>query len=88
LVLQRSQITDHHNELIRKSRSVMSPLTLELERTPDILSQVAAARKEGTLVVGFAAESENLLQNAQLKLLTKNLDAIVCKRHHPKRRWI
>ena len=52
-------------------------LTLELERTPDILSQVAATRKEGTLVVGFAAELENLLQNAQLKLQTKNLDAIV-----------
>jgi len=51
--------------------------TLELERTPDILSQVAATRKEGTLVVGFAAESENLLQNAQLKLQSKNLDAIV-----------
>jgi len=51
--------------------------TLELERTPDILSQVAGKRKEGTLVVGFAAESENLLQNAQLKLQSKNLDAIV-----------
>jgi len=51
--------------------------TLELERTPDILSQVAGKRKEGTLVVGFAAESENLLQNAQLKLQRKNLDAIV-----------
>jgi len=52
-------------------------LTLELERTPDILSQVTATLKPGTLVVGFAAESENLLQNAQLKLQTKNLDAIV-----------
>jgi phosphopantothenoylcysteine decarboxylase/phosphopantothenate--cysteine ligase len=52
-------------------------LTLELERTPDILSQVTATRKPGTLVVGFAAESENLLQNAQLKLQIKNLDAIV-----------
>jgi len=52
-------------------------LTIELERTPDILSQVTATLKPGTLVVGFAAESENLIQNAQLKLQTKNLDAIV-----------
>ena len=61
----------------QKIKKLNEGLTLELERTPDILSQVAATRKEGTLVVGFAAESENLLQNAQLKLQTKNLDAIV-----------
>jgi phosphopantothenoylcysteine decarboxylase/phosphopantothenate--cysteine ligase len=62
------------DQKIKKSNE---SFTLELERTPDILSQVAATRKEGTLVVGFAAESENLLQNAQLKLQKKNLDAIV-----------
>jgi phosphopantothenoylcysteine decarboxylase/phosphopantothenate--cysteine ligase len=61
----------------QKIKKLKESFTLELERTPDILSNVAAARKEGTIVVGFAAESENLLQNARLKLQTKNLDAIV-----------
>jgi phosphopantothenoylcysteine decarboxylase/phosphopantothenate--cysteine ligase len=48
-------------------------LTLELERTPDILSEV-----EGDFIkVGFAAESENLVENAKQKLRQKKLDLIV-----------
>lgn len=52
-------------------------LTLTLERTPDVLSQVAASRANGMLVVGFAAETENVLDNAKAKLHGKKLDAIV-----------
>jgi len=61
-------------EKIKKSEET---LTLTLERTPDVLSQVAAARSNGMLVVGFAAETENVLDNAIDKLKRKNLDAIV-----------
>lgn len=52
-------------------------ITLMLERTPDVLSQVAASRTDGMLVVGFAAETENVLDNAKEKLRSKRLDAIV-----------
>jgi phosphopantothenoylcysteine decarboxylase/phosphopantothenate--cysteine ligase len=52
-------------------------ITLTLERTPDVLSQVAASRANGTLVVGFAAETENVIANATEKLQRKKLDAIV-----------
>jgi phosphopantothenoylcysteine decarboxylase / phosphopantothenate---cysteine ligase len=54
-------------------------LTLELERTRDILAAVAEARTGGMpgLVVGFAAETENLLDNAQAKLTRKKLDLLV-----------
>jgi phosphopantothenoylcysteine decarboxylase/phosphopantothenate--cysteine ligase len=52
-------------------------LSLELERTPDILREVANAKQPGLLVIGFAAETENVLRNAREKLNTKNLDAIV-----------
>jgi len=48
-------------------------LTLELERTPDILGEV----KGDFIRVGFAAESENLVENATRKLRRKNLDLIV-----------
>ncbi|MBA7504049.1 Coenzyme A biosynthesis bifunctional protein CoaBC [subsurface metagenome] len=48
-------------------------LTLELERTPDILSEI----KGDFIRVGFAAESENLVENATQKLRRKNLDLIV-----------
>jgi phosphopantothenoylcysteine decarboxylase/phosphopantothenate--cysteine ligase len=52
------------------------PMTLELEATPDILKEISA-RKTGQMVIGFAAETENVLENARQKLVTKNLDAIV-----------
>jgi phosphopantothenoylcysteine decarboxylase / phosphopantothenate---cysteine ligase len=52
------------------------PMTLELEPTPDILKDISL--KRGTQVlVGFAAETENVLENARQKLVSKNLDAIV-----------
>ncbi len=55
-------------------------LVIRLTRTPDILSSVAVRRaKSGhpRLVVGFAAESERLVENARAKLAAKNLDLIV-----------
>jgi phosphopantothenoylcysteine decarboxylase/phosphopantothenate--cysteine ligase len=62
------------DQKIKKSND---SITLTLERTPDVLSEVAAARTNGMLVIGFAAETENLLDNAREKLRSKNLDAIV-----------
>lgn len=50
---------------------------LELEATEDILAEVAASRRPGTLVVGFAAETENVLANARAKLERKGVDAMV-----------
>jgi phosphopantothenoylcysteine decarboxylase/phosphopantothenate--cysteine ligase len=51
-------------------------MTLELEATPDILKELSR-QKESQIIVGFAAETENVLENARQKLVTKNLDAIV-----------
>ena len=51
-------------------------MTLELEPTADILAEVAR-RKTAQIVVGFAAETENVLDNARKKLASKSLDAIV-----------
>jgi phosphopantothenoylcysteine decarboxylase/phosphopantothenate--cysteine ligase len=50
--------------------------TLELEATADILSTVAR-HKTSQIVIGFAAETENVLENARKKLASKALDAIV-----------
>ena len=52
------------------------PLTLELEPTADILKEISL-RKQSQIVVGFAAETENVLENARQKLASKRLDAIV-----------
>jgi phosphopantothenoylcysteine decarboxylase/phosphopantothenate--cysteine ligase len=51
-------------------------ITLELEPTPDILKEIGA-RKGSRIIVGFAAETQNGMENARKKLETKSLDAIV-----------
>lgn len=60
-----------------KIKKADSTLQLALEPTADILADVARARRDGQLVIGFAAETENLLEHARTKLARKGLDAIV-----------
>jgi phosphopantothenoylcysteine decarboxylase/phosphopantothenate--cysteine ligase len=50
---------------------------LELTPTRDIAAAIGAIKKEGTILVGFALETDNELSNAQKKMEKKNLDAIV-----------
>jgi phosphopantothenoylcysteine decarboxylase/phosphopantothenate--cysteine ligase len=59
---------------IKKSGQSM---TLTLEPTPDILAEVSAARQNGLLVVGFAAETDHVIEHARSKLEGKRLDAII-----------
>ncbi|HKV33507.1 MAG TPA: phosphopantothenoylcysteine decarboxylase, partial [Pyrinomonadaceae bacterium] len=61
----------------QKIKKTEESVTLTLERTPDVLANVAASRTNGMLVIGFAAETENLIANARKKLRSKKLDAIV-----------
>ena len=65
------------NRSPRKIKKTLSSLSLDLERTPDILRAVAEVKHQGLLVIGFAAETEDVLANAQEKFTAKNLDAIV-----------
>jgi phosphopantothenoylcysteine decarboxylase / phosphopantothenate---cysteine ligase len=60
----------------QKIKRDKQPLTLSLEATPDILASVAK-NKGGRLVVGFAAETERVAENARKKLTAKNADMIV-----------
>ena len=57
-------------------KDVAAGMTLELERTPDILAAVCQSKGD-RLVVGFAAETENVVENARKKLLDKGADLIV-----------
>ncbi len=65
---------------LKKSGAAAETRSLTLVRTPDILSEVSQQRPHSgwpRVVVGFAAESEDLLRNAQEKLQRKGLDLIV-----------
>ena len=52
-------------------------LTLTLRQTPDVAAQVGRLKRPGQVLVGFAAETNDVLENAQGKLQKKNLDMIV-----------
>jgi len=54
-----------------------TPPTLHLVENPDILSGLARSRQRPRLLVGFAAETENVIANAQAKLARKRCDWIV-----------
>jgi phosphopantothenoylcysteine decarboxylase / phosphopantothenate---cysteine ligase len=63
-----------------KIKKSSESLALDLVRTPDILSEVAAQTQGLKLVVGFAAETENVAGYARGKLVAKHLDLIVANR--------
>ncbi|MDB4887343.1 MAG: phosphopantothenoylcysteine decarboxylase/phosphopantothenate/cysteine ligase [Gemmatimonadetes bacterium] len=60
-----------------KLKKTGQPRTLELHETPDILLTTLAARKPGSVCVGFALETDDLLANATRKLERKALDLVV-----------
>ncbi|MBT9169049.1 MAG: Coenzyme A biosynthesis bifunctional protein CoaBC [Syntrophomonadaceae bacterium] len=74
-LLMAAAVADYRPSKVSESKikKTIPTLTLELERTPDILGTV----KGDFIRVGFAAESENLIENARSKLHQKQLDLIV-----------
>ncbi len=60
-----------------KRKKTGKKLQLDLVENPDVLSAVGSARTARQIVVGFAAETEDLVKNAKAKLKKKNLDLIV-----------
>jgi phosphopantothenoylcysteine decarboxylase/phosphopantothenate--cysteine ligase len=78
LVLMAAAVADYRPKrpAVQKLKKGDGPLLLELERTVDILAQLAP-RKGDRFVVGFAAETEHVVANAERKMRTKGLDMIV-----------
>jgi len=64
------------HDFLRESGEGESYAHIDLEPTPDIAAELGA-RKHDQMVIGFAAETENVLENARKKLVAKGLDAIV-----------
>lgn len=62
---------------VKIKKTVNDIYNLELEKTPDILANVSQNRHENLLVVGFAAETNNVVNYAKSKLEKKNLDLVV-----------
>lgn len=78
ILLMAAAVSDYRPQEMagQKIKKLAARLILELEQNPDILAEVGKT-KGSRIIVGFAAETENLLKNAQEKLSQKNLDLIV-----------
>jgi phosphopantothenoylcysteine decarboxylase / phosphopantothenate---cysteine ligase len=77
IVIKTAAVSDYRMKAASPQKiKRKGPITLELEPTPDILREISL-RKQSQIVVGFAAETENVLENARQKLAAKQLDAIV-----------
>ncbi len=78
VVIMAAAVSDHKpsNPSEEKSKKNGTDLSIELEETEDILNKMGEM-KEKQILIGFAAETSNLLENAKMKLKNKNLDLIV-----------
>jgi len=78
IVIKAAAVSDYRpvNVSDHKIKKADESLALELSRTPDILRRLGKIKGD-RLLVGFAAETEDLVKNAETKLKEKNLDMIV-----------
>ena len=79
IVIKAAAVADYHAKEVadQKIKKNDKELTLVLEKNPDILFELGKRKKEGQVLVGFAAETQNLIENAKAKVEKKNLDYIV-----------
>lgn len=78
IIIKAAAVADYRpvsysNEKIKKKDS---ELTIELDRTQDILAWLGAHKREGQFLCGFSMETQNMLENSRLKMQKKNLDMI------------
>lgn len=78
IIIKAAAVADYRPQqaLEHKLKKKAPGLSLALEKNPDILKTLGESKKPGQVLVGFAAETQELLANAALKLREKNLDLI------------
>ena len=79
IIIKSAAVADYRpkkksDEKIKKSDSSM---TLELEKTDDILKYLGEHKRKDQFLCGFSMETENMIQNSREKLKKKNVDMIV-----------
>jgi len=79
IIIMAAAVADYRPQKYnpQKIKKEKGSLKLELERTTDILAELGKNKNKNQLLIGFAAESENLLDNAQAKLSKKQADYII-----------
>ena len=82
VIIMAAAVADYRPAQVSAGKIKKQPgdMVLVLERTPDILAELGRRKPVGQLLVGFAAETDDLLDNAQSKMERKNLDWIIANR--------
>ena len=78
IVIKSAAVADFHLSRVpeQKIKKTAARVSLELDPTPDILAEIGR-NKGDRLLIGFAAETQNLQQEARRKLESKNCDMVV-----------
>jgi phosphopantothenoylcysteine decarboxylase / phosphopantothenate---cysteine ligase len=81
IIIKNAAVADYYVSNIprQKLKKTAARLSLELDPTPDILAEVGQ-EKGDRLLIGFAAETQNLLEEARRKMMSKNCDMLVANR--------
>ncbi|MFP3912367.1 MAG: bifunctional phosphopantothenoylcysteine decarboxylase/phosphopantothenate--cysteine ligase CoaBC [Desulfobacteraceae bacterium] len=80
MIIKAAAVSDYRpaSAAVHKIKKGAERVSLELIRTPDILAELGSQKAEsGFVLVGFAAETQDLMANAQKKLWSKHLDMVV-----------
>ena len=79
VIIKAAAVADYRAQKVAKQKikKKSAGLTLKLVRTPDILKMLGQHKRPGQILVGFAAETNQILQNANKKIREKGLDFIV-----------
>ncbi len=82
VIIMNSAVADFRPKKYSKSKLKKSKETgiIELVPNPDILKEIGKRKRENQTVIGFAAESDNVIENAKDKLKRKNLDVIIANK--------
>lgn len=79
IIIMAAAVADYRPKKVNKEKikKTDSDLQLEMERTTDILAELGKRKNDDKLLIGFAAESSKILENAEDKLKRKNADYII-----------
>lgn len=79
IIIKAAAVADYKPKHVadEKTKKKDGDMSIELERTQDILQYLGNNRREGQFLCGFSMETENMLENSRAKLYKKNIDMIV-----------
>lgn len=79
IIIKAAAVADYKPKVVseQKVKKTEGDITIEMERTQDILAYLGTHRKKGQFLCGFSMETENMLENSKKKLEKKQVDMIV-----------